>query len=90
MHGDQGKEATEFQLPTDQKSLTDFLEYISSIRNQKNGKNMTEKKETIASLPGFGMAPEGHLAYSAGLNMRARRTPSCLVLGRIDPIPPQG
>ena len=29
MHGGQGKEATEFQLPTDQKSMTDFLEYIS-------------------------------------------------------------
>src|SRR5215471_2568016 len=42
---------------------------------KKNG----YKTETIASLPGFGMAPEGHLAYSAGLNMRARRTPSCLV-----------
>jgi len=23
--------------------MTDFLEYISSIRNQKNGKDMTEK-----------------------------------------------
>src|SRR5215472_10403481 len=46
--------------------------------------------ETIASLPGFGMAPEGHLSYSAGLNIRARRTPPCSVLGRIDPIPPKG
>ena len=33
----------------------------------------TEYQETIASLPGFGMAPEGHLSYSADLNMRARR-----------------
>src|SRR5713101_1964785 len=28
--------------------------------------------ETIASLPGFGMAPEGHLSYNSGPNMRAR------------------
>jgi hypothetical protein len=47
MHGGQGKEATEFQLPTDQKSMIDFLEYISSIRNQKNGKDMTEKTGRI-------------------------------------------
>src|SRR5215831_13163479 len=46
--------------------------------------------ETIASLPGFGMAPEGHLSYSAGLNIRARRTPPCSVRVRIDPIPPKG
>jgi hypothetical protein len=25
--------------------------------------------ETIASLPGFGMAPEGHFLYSSGPNM---------------------
>src|SRR5215813_11115861 len=48
------------------------------------------KKETIASVPGFGMAPEGHLSYSAGLNMRARRTQPCSVRGRIDPIPLKG
>jgi predicted nucleic acid-binding protein len=39
---------------------------------------------------GFGMAPEGHLSYSAGLHMRARRTQLCSVRGRIDPIPPKG
>jgi len=39
---------------------------------------------------GFGMAPEGHLSYSAGLHMRARRTPLCSVRGRIDPIPLKG
>jgi hypothetical protein len=38
----------------------------------------------------FGMAPEGHVSYSAGLHMRARRTPLCSVRGCIDPIPPQG
>jgi hypothetical protein len=26
-------------------------------------------EETIASLPGFGMAPEGHLSYSSGPNI---------------------
>src|SRR2546426_11249139 len=46
--------------------------------------------ETIASLPGFGMAPVGHLSYSAGPNMRARRTQPCSVRVRIDPIPPKG
>jgi hypothetical protein len=51
MHGDQGKEATEFQLSTDQKSMTDFLEYISSIRNQKNGKDMTEKMGRLTRRP---------------------------------------
>ena len=48
------------------------------------------KKETIASLPGLGMAPEGQLSYSSGPNMRARRTQPCLVQVRIDPIPPKG
>ena len=52
--------------------------------------DMLTFSETIASLPGFGMAPEGHLSYSAGLNMRARRTQPCSVRGRIDPIPPKG
>src|SRR5437667_10059184 len=46
--------------------------------------------ETIASLPGFGMAPEGQLSYSAGPNVRARRTKPCSVRVRIDPIPPKG
>src|ERR1044072_9841810 len=46
--------------------------------------------ETIASVPGFDMAPEGHLSYSAGLNMRARRTQPCSLRGRIDPIPLKG
>src|SRR2546430_7307093 len=48
------------------------------------------EKETIASLPGLGMAPEGQLSYSSGPNMRARRTQPCLVQVRIDPIPPKG
>ena len=42
------------------------------------------KIETIASLPGFGMAPKGHLSYSAGFNMRARRTQPWSVRGCID------
>jgi hypothetical protein len=46
--------------------------------------------ETIASLPGFGMAPVAHLSYSTGPNMRAGRTQPCSVRGRIDPIPPKG
>src|SRR5215467_12938986 len=36
------------------------------------------------------MAPEGHLSYSAGLYMRARRAQLCSVRGHIDPIPPMG
>ena len=47
------------------------------------------KNETIASLPGFGMAPEGYLSYSSGPNIRAGRTKPCSVRVRIDPIPPQ-
>src|SRR5258705_3000226 len=47
-------------------------------------------KETIASLPGFGMAPEGHLSYSAGPNIRAGRTKPYSVRVRIDPIPLKG
>ncbi len=47
-------------------------------------------EETIASLPGFGMAPVGHLSYSADLTMRARRPQPCLVRVRIDPIPAKG
>ena len=43
--------------------------------------------ETIASLPGFGMVPEGHLFYSSGPNMRTRRIKPCSVRVRIDPIP---
>src|SRR5438270_13156965 len=31
--------------------------------------------ETIASLPGFGMAPEGQLSYSSGLHICTGRTP---------------
>src|SRR2546426_7187285 len=46
--------------------------------------------ETIASIPGFGMAPVGHLSYSAGPNMRAGRTQPCSVRVYIDPIPPKG
>jgi hypothetical protein len=46
--------------------------------------------ETIAFLPGFGMAPVGYVSYSAGPNMRAGRTKPCSVRGRIDPIPPKG
>ena len=49
-----------------------------------------QKGETIASLPGFGMAPEGHLSYSSGPNMRARRIKPCSVRVRIDPIPLKG
>jgi hypothetical protein len=45
--------------------------------------------ETIASLPGFGMAPEGHLSYSSGPNIRPGRTQPCSVRVRIDPIPPK-
>src|SRR4029453_16884671 len=45
--------------------------------------------ETIASLPGFGMAPEGHLSYSFGPNIRTGRTKPCLVRVGIDPIPPK-
>jgi hypothetical protein len=45
--------------------------------------------ETIVSLPGFGMAPEGHLSYSSGPNIRARRTKPCAVRVRIDPILPK-
>src|SRR6266702_4802083 len=45
--------------------------------------------ETIASLPGFGMAPEGHLSYSFGPNIRTGRTKPCSVRVRIDPIPPK-
>jgi hypothetical protein len=52
--------------------------------------NLPGFMETIASLPGFGMAPVGHLSYSAGPNMRARRPQPCSVRVRIDPIPPQG
>src|SRR5439155_26097666 len=46
--------------------------------------------ETIASLPGFGIAPVGHVSYSAGTTMHARRTQLGSVRGRIDPIPPKG
>src|SRR5438552_14827216 len=45
--------------------------------------------ETIASLPGFGMAPEGHLSYSFGPNIRTGRTKPCSVRVCIDPIPPK-
>ncbi len=46
--------------------------------------------ETIASLPGFGMAPVGHLSYRAAPNMRVGRTPPCAVQVHIDPILPKG
>ena len=46
--------------------------------------------ETIASLPGFGMVPEGHVSSSAGPNRRTRRTKPGSVRVRIDPIPAQG
>ena len=52
---------------------------------KKNG----DKTETIASLPGFGMGPEGHFSYSFGPNIRTGRTKPCAVRVRIDPIPPK-
>jgi hypothetical protein len=46
--------------------------------------------ETIASLPGFGMAPEEPLSYTLGTNIGTRRAKLCLVRVRIDPIPAKG
>src|SRR5207244_8694626 len=46
--------------------------------------------ETIAKMPGFGMASEGPLAYSFGPNLHARRTKPCSVRVRIAPIPRKG
>ena len=58
------------------------------------GTFLPKEYETIASLPGlvpgFGMAPEGYLSYSAGPNIRPRRTQPWAVRERIDPIPPKG
>jgi hypothetical protein len=48
------------------------------------------KKETIASLPGFGMAPEEPLLYSWGPNIGTRRATPCLVRVRIDLILAKG
>src|SRR5262252_9834894 len=47
------------------------------------------KAETIASLPGFGMALEGHLSYSFGPNIPLGRIKPCSVRVRIDPILPK-
>src|SRR5712691_952123 len=52
--------------------------------------NHVSEKETIASLPGFGMAPVGHLSYSSGPNMRARRIKPCSVRVCTDLIPRKG
>ena len=49
-----------------------------------------KQDETIASLPGFGMVPEGHVSSSAGPNRRTRRTKPGSVRVRIDPIPAKG
>ena len=48
------------------------------------------KYETIASLPGFGMAPEEPLLYSWGPNIGTRRATPCLVRVRIDLILAKG
>src|SRR5215831_6717008 len=47
------------------------------------------KFETIASLPGFGMALVGHLSYSFGPNIPLGRIKPCSVRVRIDPILPK-
>jgi cellulose biosynthesis protein BcsQ len=49
-----------------------------------------EADRDCSEATGFGMAPEEHMSYSAGLYIRARRTQLCSVRGRIDPIPPKG
>ncbi len=46
--------------------------------------------ETIASLPGFGLAPEELLLYSWGPNIGTRRATPCLVRVRIDLILAKG
>src|SRR5262249_12400042 len=48
-----------------------------------------ERMETIASLPGFGMALVGHLSYSFGPNIPLGRIKPCSVRVRIDPILPK-
>ena len=57
----------------------DFLSSPQRIFNR----NM----ETIAKMPGFGMASEGPLSYSFGPNLHARRTKPGAVRVRIAPIP---
>ena len=56
------RDLTLFGLTTDGSALypTPLVEVFGDIPHQI---------ETIASLPGFGMVPEGHLSYSAGPNM---------------------
>ena len=66
-----------FRVVTERHVRTPYLDNVKFL-------------ETIASLPGFGMAPIGHLSYSAGPTMRARRTQPCAVRVRIDPIPAKG
>src|SRR5882724_9575451 len=65
----------------DFKYILTLQEGVAMATNRKN-------KETIASLPGFGMAPVGHLSYRAAPNMRVGRTPPCAVQVHIDPILP--
>src|SRR5438132_37903 len=57
-----------------------FLSFLAF----KEGMLSTLISETIASLPGFGMAPEGHLSYSFGPNIRTGRTKPCSVRVCID------
>ena len=42
---------------------------IDAITLLKTDHRKVKNLETIASLPGFGMAPEDHLSYSAGPNI---------------------
>jgi hypothetical protein len=60
--------------------------HLRRARSAKSGLKM----ETIASVPDFGMAPEGPVSYSSRPNMRARRTKPWSVRACIDPIPPKG
>src|SRR4029453_17095899 len=66
-----------------------FLERYHPEKTSRNGDISSAKTETIASLPGFGMVPEGHLSYSFGPNIRTGRTKPCSVRVHIDPIPPK-
>ena len=78
-----------FLLSPDERALVDTCRGEANRHGVAVLLKTVQYLETIASLPGFGMVPEGHFFYSSGPNMRTRRIKPCSVRVCLDPIPAQ-
>src|SRR5262252_9555840 len=83
------KKPEQFWLPHGMPSDERECAFSSRVFPKASQIQALYKLETIASLPGFGMALEGHLSYSFGPNIPLGRIKPCSVRVRIDPILPK-